>query len=221
MKKTNKNNKKNNKKPGKVDKIKKKVGKTLYDKLKKTGLSIKEISFTVEYLTNGYNGTQAYLSTIAKKGTSPTTANVECHRYLRKPSVQKAIKEIFDEWLGEKKLKLEKEIIDVLYKRAFYDISIFQTALGQWKKLSDIPEEWHCCIDGTDVKYYGKDANIKVVTLKLANKDIALDKLDKFIGLTKESKDITMDISEETIHMLKDVFNSRKKNKEKKKDDSD
>lgn len=195
-----------------VKKIKEKIGKSLYSDLKKQKLTPKQIKFIAIYLTNGHNGVRA-VKEAGYNFKNYNVCGVEANKLLKKPKINAAIKGVFDKWLDEKKTKLNKEIVDVLYKRAFYDITIFQTSLGKWKKLEDIPKEWRCCIDGVEEKYYGKDAAQRSVILKMANKDIALDKLDKFTGLTRDEDDGKIGLTKDTEELLKNIFESRRKNK--------
>jgi len=187
--------------------IKDKLGKSLYVELRKDGLKPKEMLFIAEYITNGFNATEAYMNSIAGKKTKRTSGGVEGHLTLKKAKIQASISKMFDYWLAEKKIKLERELCEILYKRATYDISTFVNDDGSFKQFNDIEKEWHCVIDGTSTRYFGKDASTKVVITKLADRDSAIDKLDKYIQMTRETKEINIsDMRKETEKELEDIF---------------
>ncbi len=194
-----------------VKKCKESLGSNLYLTLrKKNKIPIKHIMFVAEYITNRFNGTDAYLKTIAKKTTTYNAAAVEACKLLKNPKICGAIKIVLDEWLAEKKLKLEKQIIDRLYAKAFYDPSIFFNPDGsvKFKKWEDIPEEYRCCVEGMEVKYYGRDADRSVVILKLADQSKAMNELSKYIELYKEASTTEHTLSDDTVNNLKKIFSN-------------
>lgn len=191
-----------------VQKCKEALGKDLYTKLRfEKKLSIKYIQFVAIYLTNGLDGKDAYLKSIARKGTKEESARVEAIRILQIPTVQEAVRDAFNDWLGEKKSKLEKQIIDNLCARAFYDPEIFYTPDGKVKFSSweQIPKEYHCCVESMEVKYYGKDADKDVVVLRLADKSKAMKELSQYIELYKPSE-IGLRLTDDTVGKLKTIF---------------
>jgi hypothetical protein len=200
-----------------VKNIKNNIGKDLYFKLKKEKVKLSHIKFVVEYLNNGMNAGQAYLKHVAKKpDITMDTAYTNGCLLLRNPKIREALRIVITDWLEEKRGKLEKELIDVLYRRAFYDISIFQNENGEFKELEDIPNEWRCCVDGVEKKYYGKDATTSVIILKLADRDRAIDKLDKYIQMTKELS-VDVGLTKDTVKSLDEIFNQNKRDPEIKK----
>lgn len=188
---------------------------SIYQKLRKAGTTPKHIKFAAEYMTNGMNAIDAYLKHVARKNISERSmaaVAVEASRILRNPKIQDAIKEIFDIWLSEKKNKLEKEIIAALYARAFYDPTMFINADGsaRIKDADQIPEKWRPAIDGIETRYYGKDADRKVVVWKLANRSQALLELSKYIKLYQDSLGLNMNMSDGVANTLKDIFDDKK-----------
>jgi hypothetical protein len=194
----------------KKDICEKALGKSLYNELKESKeLTGKEILFIAEYLTNNLQQTKAYLKVYCNNDKSKYgLSGVESHKLLKKPKIKSAIAKVLDEWLGSKKLKLEYEIINRLYKRAFYDPFLFINPDGSptFKKKEDIPEKWRCCIEGIETKAYGKDATTKITTIRLVDQDKALDKLAKYITLFKENIEVTHTMTDETENLLKKVY---------------
>lgn len=189
--------------------------KSIYKRLRKAGIISRHILFLAEYMSNGMNGSEAYIKHIARKNASEASrksCGVHASAILAKPEILEAIKEIFDIWLAEKKVKLEKEIIAVQYARAFYDPTMFVDADGQAriKDVNKIPEKWRPAIDGIEAKYYGKDADRKVVVFKLADRTKALQELSKYIQLYQDSLGLKVDMGEDTIGKLQEIFNDKK-----------
>ncbi len=192
-----------------VKTLKNTLGPTLYTKLKRIDkLNPKYIMFVANYITNGFNGTEAYMKSVARKGTKPGGVTQDVNRLLENPSIKQAIQIVIDEWLGEKKLKLEKQIIETLTARAFYDINMFihQDGSPKFSKIEDVPEQWRCVIDGIESKAYGKDANVVKIVLKLADRERAIEKLSKYIELYKESEKQELLMTDETAKRLASIF---------------
>jgi hypothetical protein len=193
--------------------VKDNIGKDLYSIIKKEiNPSIKELLFAIEYFTNGFNATEAYKKTIARKGAKQSTCEVNACYTLKNTKVQQTVRKMVDAWIGEKKETFEKKIIDQLTKRSFYDPLMFVNIDGtmKFKSEDDIPKEWRCCIDSIERKYYGKDAEKYVIVLKLADRDKARTELAKYIELYKGSDSIQLNLGEETINKLDEIFGGGK-----------
>lgn len=185
------------------------LGNSLYHKLRfEDGLPIKWIRFIAVYLINDFNATDAYMRTVARKGSKREACAAQAHHLINNNKIQQAIKVVMDKWLGEKKLKLESKIIKTLYHRAFYDPFMFINPDGtiKFSKAEEIDEEWRCVVDGIEQKYHGKDAEKETVTIKLANKEQAMRELSRYIQLYKEAESATGSLSEDTVNKLLDVF---------------
>jgi len=160
--------------------------------------------FVHYYCENGFNALQAYRSAYSAPGKeipADQTAGTLGHLLLKNIQVQEGIHTYLESILAPSRTILEKQIFDTLWKRAFYDPSMFldldgevrtiddpETGIARAIEFKDIPEEWRCVIDGIEKKYFGKDAVVYSIVLKLADRDKALDKLDKYIGMTKDTK---------------------------------
>jgi tetratricopeptide (TPR) repeat protein len=169
-------------------------------------LNNKQKLFVYLYTTNNYSEKTSLK--IYEKNVNYKNYKTWTNRYLNQKNVKKAISEYTIYLLGNEKEKLEKRLYDIYYKRAYYDISIFCNDDGSFKPLSEIPKDWHCCIDNLSTQYYGKDATRKVVNYKLCDRDKALDKLDKYIEFSINRQEIkhTFGLDEGTQNKLKTIF---------------
>lgn len=128
---------------------------------------------------------------------------------INKPYLKQAIDMVIEHEIKDKS-HIKKKLFDLLWKRANYDIAIFQDDEGEMLPLKDIPKEWRCVIDGTERKHYGKDGLISVVVAKLADRDKAIDKLDKYIQMTKEpDKGGMNELTDETMSELLDFLHRK------------
>lgn len=201
------------------DKLSLTNSKKIIKKWEELELNPKEIKFLAEYINNGFNGTRAYLKTIARKGTCYAAAGVEANSYLKKPKIIEALGEWKKNFLDNVKNELEAKIIDNLMSRCFYDVEDFYYDNGELKPLSKLRREQRQAIDGVETKYFGKDA-IKVVTYKLADKDKARLELEKYINLIKDSMDINIqtDLNEKLEETITNAIRNYKRNKLSKSD---
>lgn len=177
---------------------------------KDMGATLPEVYFAVEYLTNGFDSTLAY-STVFPAGTR-RKATWGGAAYLRRPTVQSLLSSYTSAWLRGRVAYLEKEIMDTTLARAFYDPSMFLNPDGSpaFDRWEDIPEVYRRCIEGIDVKFWGKDANRQSVTYTLANRSDALKQLSQILSLIKEGmaakdKDSST-MSPDTEMLLSSIF---------------
>jgi hypothetical protein len=142
-------------------------------------LDPKDFLFVASYCSNGFKSGDA-ARVAGWKGKTQGDFSAHGYRLLKKESINLAIKRFIDSIIKPFKDKLEYEVLEAYYKRATYRISDFFNSNGTVKPLSEIPEEFICCIDGIEKKYFGKDADRSVVTYQLPNRDNALMMLYKF-----------------------------------------
>jgi len=182
--------------------------KQLYNRLKKMQLTPKEIKFCTEYISNGYNATQAYMTVYPTSGKN--TAMVTSVQYLLKPKLKEAVGIILCEWISEKKVALENQIIASLYLQAFYDPKMFIQIDGtpNFKDWDDIPKDLRICIEGIETKYYGQSER-KVIIVKLVDRNKALERLDKWLGMTREKMNVVHTIDEDTSKKLTRIMESQ------------
>lgn len=198
----------------KKDKLSLTNSKKIIKKWQELELNPKEIKFLAEYINNGFNGTRAYLKTIARKGTCYSAAGAEATSTLKKVKIKLALDEWKQDFLNNVKNELEAKIIDNLMSRCFYDIEDYYYDDGVLKPLSKLRREQRQAIDGVEVKYFGKDA-VKTVTYKLADKDKARLELEKYINLIKDSMDINIqtDLNEKLEETITNAIRNYKRNK--------
>lgn len=177
-------------------------------------LHAREILFVYRYVNNNFNAQEAY--TFAGLGGTKKTIEVNSCQYLKRPRVQEGMKKYLEDILGDERNELEKKLFDIFFVQAFYDPSMFYNLNGtpKFKKWADIPEKYRCCVESLETKMYGKDAR-SIVVLKLIDRKWAQDKLDKYIGMTKEKIDVkhTFQMTQETENNLRSTFDGDGKKK--------
>lgn len=194
------------KKPKKATELKQIIGKSLYEELRESKASIREIRFVAEYLTNGNNGVQAILNS-GMNIKSYNAAGVMANVYLKKHKIKEIIQRFIDNWLGVKEQIFKKKILQTLYARSFYDPARIIDATGKlkWESLDHMPEELRICIEGIETKFYGKDADAVVRITKLADRNKSIEMLMKALRIG-EDNDVDVNLSEETIESLASIF---------------
>ena len=130
------------------------------------------------------NATQCYCN--AYPESTRESAKSEGSRLLSSPNVRECIALELDIALGAAKTGLEKRVMDTWLVRAFYDVADIINEEGQ---LSHTMQELKrlglsTVIDGIDIKP-DKDGGEHIV-YKLADKDRALDMLQKYIQMIKQ-----------------------------------
>lgn len=135
-------------------------------------LNLREYKFVAAYCSNNFKGGPA-AAAAGYKGSKDTLRSLSW-ALQKRPNVMEAIKRFMDSVINPYKARLEYEVLDMYYKRAFFDICTFYDDAGYIKPLDEIDAEWRCCIDGVEEKYFGKDATRRVCTYTLANRDAAL-----------------------------------------------
>lgn len=174
------------------------------------GLKPREIKFVAAYCTNGFVATDAYKAAGYKSKTKNSRAS-RSSTLLSKKNITEAIRRFIDTIIEPFKAKLEYQIVEVYYKRAFYTIDMFYKKDGTLKELDEIEKEWLIVIDGVDRRHFGSNAQEKVMIYQLANRDKALQTLFNFINLEKLNDSNTLpQLSDETRTKLKEIFNGKK-----------
>jgi phage terminase small subunit len=139
------------------------------------------------------NATGAYRRAYPK--ASEATAATESSRLLKDPKIQEAISTELKAVLAEKRVPLEKRILDTWIVRAFYDPTEIIDLNGHLK-ISE--KELHkrglqVCIDSINEKLTAKGD--RYVEYKLADRDKALDMLQKYIAMIKEpDKNVNLNV---------------------------
>lgn len=157
-------------------------------------LKPQEKMFVVEYSTNGFNG---------DKAASRVSNKSDAVRFLEKQPIQEAIKEFVAVVLADRAEKLESKIVDVLWRRAFYNPLDFIDQNGQpltpdgspfdpdefdLKNYKEMLGPWSVCIDNIKNAMHPKNPDVKSVTVVLADRDRALRQLSTYAGLINEDE---------------------------------
>lgn len=182
---------------------------------KKTGATLEQVRFAACYLANNFDEAQAW----AESGSVSQKRKPDLRRgrrMLRTPEVQTLLDLYVKDFLMLKKQCLEKTLFETLFAQAFYDPKIFFTPDGEpaFSNWNQIPVEYRRCISGMEVKYFGKNADQKSITLKLSDRSKAIDTLREYLSFVKEhtkneeekeaAKTVTM--TEETEAKLTEIF---------------
>jgi len=187
-------------------------------------LTPKQRNFCWYYCNNGFNGIQACEASGYKVGTKHKDAKdvikanifkTQACQNLTKPYIIEAIKRILKNIVNINKDTVEFKLFHEWLSQAFYKPSMFVNPDGSlaFKSWKEIPEEYHCCVAGIEKKYYGRNADKEVIIIKLVNKKDALDKLDKYVQMTKDIIDVDVNLKEETLDKLGEILKGKKKKK--------
>jgi len=141
---------------------------------------------------------KAFLFAGYNPGSSIQSSRVRAHNLLNKDHIQKAIDIYTDTVIRINKNRAKVNIIELQRSRAFYDPAMLINADGslKYRSLEEVPPEVRAAIDGIETKWYGKNADVQAVSVKLADRDRAMAHLTKLLNLNEEketdaSKDTT------------------------------
>jgi len=147
----------------------------------------RERLFAINYVL--YQGDIA--KTMVMSGSTSKYYSKIAHDILKKDRVQEAIRTFWELMFADKVDKVQKILLDQLYRRAFTPRYKYFDKDGKLKpgiELEDLgPDE--CIIDNIEVKYYGKDADVKVTTYKLADRAQAYKELRDLLKIDSLSND--------------------------------
>lgn len=140
--------------------------------------------FAAEYLKD-LNATQAAI----RCGYSARTAYARGSRLLGHPGVQAIIQERQSKRLAKADITADR-ILTELLRLATYDVRALYDAQGNVRPLSEWPDDVAAAVQGMDVvkrNIVAGDGHLdRVLKLRLANKDRALELLAKHLGLLTE-----------------------------------
>ncbi len=161
-------------------------------------LAPEESYFLYQYFTTGFDDIAAYQTTFHPGSNKihekerRIYANGSAY-ILNRPHVVKALKALTNYFLAERKVTYAPRILQVLEAQAFYDPGDFLTSEGDLKvSLTDLTLAQRLCIEHIDTKYYGKDADRSVTTVKLVARHRAMEMLARYITLFAETPAITI-----------------------------
>lgn len=143
-------------------------------------LEPKSQAYVAEYCLNGFDSKQA------AKAAKLKNAN----KVIASEAVQNAIKEFLQYVLADKADKLESKIIDVLWRRAFYDPFDFVDEEGQPRFDVDNYKEVlganSVVVEGIKRMVHPKNQDNVWMIVELADRTRALKELSSYIGLVRE-----------------------------------
>lgn len=172
------------------------------------GIDLKpqEIRFVSIYCTNGFNALNAYIESgmSHKDGRTPGLA---AYHVTRDPIITLAIQRFVDEAIKPYRARLEYEILEIYYKRATYQVKTFYTPDGAIIPLDEIPEEWHCCIDGITTRLWGA-MGLPITSYELPNRDTALQTLLKLMRDYSADDNPGLILPQETQKRLNAIWNA-------------
>ena len=150
------------------------------------GLSDKQKAFCREYVKD-FNGTQAAV----RAGYAKRSAMQQAGAIMIKHDVQAEISRLVGEVLERDKISLEKRIFDYWMRRAFYDITDIVGLDGKLKITEEELHEkgLHVCIDSINKRV--NERGIETVRYEFADKDEAVEHLQKYIQMIREKVEIT------------------------------
>ena len=159
-------------------------------------LSLSQIKFVRAMIENDYDeGSAVIAANIMPKGTPGPIARMEGLKWANKPQVRQAIQRYSAMVIDPSRDQLHIRLVDTLRIRAFYDPMIFFYEDGTARPLNEIPKEYRICIDGITEDFKGKDAQVRVVTYKLADKTAAQKQLQELLkkGESVDEEEIPTD----------------------------
>ena len=157
-------------------------------------LNPKQKLFCIEYLKD-FNATQAAL----RSGYSEKTAYSIGNENLKKPEIQTEISDQISQLLDQAKIPLEKQIFDYWMKRAFYDVTEIVDLNGKLKMTEKKLREkgLQVCIDSINKKV--NERGKETITYKFADKDKAVEMLQKYIQMIQERVELTGGLQLKTL----------------------
>lgn len=182
--------------------------------IKFPALTNRQKKFVWYYCTNGNDKLQACISAgykTSKTGKKKTQyMYIQANQNLYNPKIQEAIKVVLKDQIGIRKETLEHNIFTLLMKVVELDICDYLDDKGNVKgKLSDIPKPIRQMITKTEVKFYGKNADVRVLTLEFLGKQWAVEKLMKYINMIKEGDTTVNVVAEQALINLGNMLKGK------------
>lgn len=141
----------------------------------------RERLFAINYVLYQGDVTQTMIMT----GSTSKYYSKQAHDILKKDKVQEAIKAFWEVMFEDKVEKVQKLLLDQLFRIAFTPRYKYFNKKGELKpglELEDLGAD-ECLIEGIEQKYYGKDADVCVVVYKLADRNQARRELKDLLRI--------------------------------------
>lgn len=176
------NNIKKEKKGNKKLKITLKNAKELLDfDYKDLKLKPREIRFVAAFCAT-WDQKKSYLMA-GYKATTENSLYANSTRLISNDKISTAIQRYVSKAIEPYKDRLNLMLLEVWYRRAFYDVSIFYNSDGTIKDLDEIPEEWRICIDRINIRHYGKESTNSETVWSLCSRTEALKEIRSVLEL--------------------------------------
>jgi len=123
------------------------------------------------------------------------SAAVSASKLLRTPKIQALLKKKLEDATGQRKEHLEHQILELWFTRAFYDPAEIVNENGSLAQpMADLKRKGlSVCIVDIDKKPT-KDGGVAIV-YKLADRDKALDQLQKYIAMIKPVPQVNLNLN--------------------------
>ena len=150
-------------------------------------LNPKQERFVAEYLVD-LNATQAAI----RAGYSPKTAGVQAFDLLKKPEIAAALERQRNQHAKNTGLTVERVLTEAM-RLAFFDIRRLTDAEGNPIPINQLDDDTAAAIQGLELateRSRDEDGSVTMVRkYKLADKNAALERLFKHLGLFQKDND--------------------------------
>lgn len=159
------------------------------------GLIEREALFVDNYFLTNHNASLAYAMAHGKKDHMAPSVRSAASAYMKKPAIAAAIARRIKEYLGDENLaKIKAEVVRQTAARALYDPADVINSHGQLRMPIDELQKRGLSVAIDGIKTKVTDGGMEV-DVKLANKERALDSLNKFAKLVDEKSDVEASIT--------------------------
>ena len=127
--------------------------------------------------------------------SSPNSLKSNCTALMNKSKIKEGILAYQRYALQNLKIEATNQNVDALRLRSSYSVSDFYEKDGTPKPLDKIASDKLICIDDIDIDWkLSNKTEKKIVKYKLANREKAMDTLQKMLGIMKEMESINLSI---------------------------
>lgn len=145
-------------------------------------LSDAELKFCWHLIDNGMNAEKAYVDCKINNRTDlkRDTIHKNAKKLMNDSRISRFLRLAVEKHIVAMSDNLDMQLLYMYLKRAFYDVATYYNDDGSAKDLSDIDPPDRCVIDGYKTQVYGKDADVSVTTMILADRNAALKTLNEY-----------------------------------------
>jgi hypothetical protein len=118
-----------------------------------------------------------------------STARVQAHQLLRTDNIRKAVNILIESDEVAIKERIEYEMVQFWYNRAFWKPTDVFDADGSVKPLDKLSPQALSAVDGIKVDYRGKEADRRIIHYDMANRDSAMKSLIEWMKRTGGKED--------------------------------